>query len=324
VPTPLADLLGLCLAHLPSERPVDFGVVLRYLGHVEATTGYGFAGDRGPARGPKAPAEQPGNWEERRPPAAVPSSRAASRTNSLTARRSSRTRDRGRIPPWLVGVLVTGGVLTLLGIVLLAVVLSRSSRPNTSVGSLPPSVQANHPSGWEPHPAKPLPAELKPMENDPEDVRVYLSDLEEFAVRPTPMLWHFGKHGHMGSPFQDMRVSFNGWVSEKGLSTHPTDKYAGAKYRIDPAEVFETWVGISDSSGEEGSRAPIIFKVLGDGKELWTSEPVSKIGRFPECRVSVRGVKVLELRACPPEGSVAVPHGGHAVWLDPYVTRPKP
>src|SRR5262249_30384556 len=78
IPTPLADLLGLCLAHLPSERPVDFGVVLRYLGHVEATTGYGFAGDRGPARGPKAPAEQSGNWEERRPPAA-PNSRAASR-----------------------------------------------------------------------------------------------------------------------------------------------------------------------------------------------------------------------------------------------------
>jgi serine/threonine protein kinase len=320
VPAQLADLLGLCLAEKPAERPVDFGVVLRCLGHVEGTVGYGLAGDRAAPRGPKTPAEPPGAWEERRPPKAAPSRTPAFVADRPAPRRSHRS----GIPPWFPGVLAAGGLLTVLGIVLLAVLLTRPSRTNPVAGGPPPpGAPPGNDTGWGPHPARPLPPELKPKENDPEDARVYLSDLEEFGVRPTPMLWRFGKKGHMGSPFQDLRVSFNGWVSEKGLSTHPTDKYGGVKYRIDPAETFETWVGISDSSGE-GSRAPIVFKVLGDDKELWKSEPVSQMGRFQECRVSVRGVKVLELRACPPEGSVNAPHGGHAVWLDPYVTRPKP
>jgi serine/threonine protein kinase len=323
VPVPLADLLGLCLAEAPSERPVDFGVVLRCLEHVEATVGYGFAADRASPRGQKAPAEPPGDWEERRPPKTAPAPRPTPRPRTLVARPAYRQRERGGIPPWLLGVLVTGALLTLLGIVLLAVLLTRTSRPNPSLPNFPGGGPPIPGQAWEPHPPRPLPPELKPKENDPEDVRVYLSDMEEFGVRPAPMMWRFGKHGHMGSPFQDLRVSFNGWVSEKGLSTHPTEKCAGVKYRIEPAEVFQTWVGISDSSGE-GSRAPIVFKVLGDDKELWKSEPVSRMGEFQECRVSVRGVKVLELLACPPEGSTSAPHGGHAVWLDPYVTRPKP
>jgi hypothetical protein len=110
--------------------------------------------------------------------------------------------------------------------------------------------------------------------------------------------------------------------SKKGLVTHPTEKYGGAKYRIEPAETFETFVGINDDS--PGSFGALVFEVRGDDKVLWASRPVRRQSRFQECRVSVRGVKVLELRVYPPTGSILPPHGGHAVWFDPYVTRPKP
>jgi hypothetical protein len=125
----------------------------------------------------------------------------------------------------------------------------------------------------------------------------------------------------MGTPWHDTRIKANGWVSEKGLSTHPTQEYGGVRYRIAPAEWFEMWVGVADSSN--GSAGAIVFEVYGDGKPLWKSAPVKRPGEFQECRVSVKGVNVLELRAVPPPGGILAPDGGHAVWLDPYVTRPQ-
>ncbi len=333
IPEALANLLGLCLAEDPAERPVDFGVVLRYLQHVDRSVGYDLAGDRR-ARGKDAPpAEPPGRREERRPQRPSGSS---SRLQALaTDRPARRPQPRGRIPLWVVGVAVGGGLLFSLGIILLLVLLGRTGRPgappNRPVDPAPaasPGEEAKRPAGppgggdpvsSKPQPTTKPPPAFKPKGGDPEDTRVYLSDLAEFDVQPSPRGWKFGKNGHLGSPFGDQRITADGWVSEKGLCTHPTTTYGGAKYRIAPAETFQTWVGIDDSAIRSSD---LVFKVYGDDKLLWESRPVSKNKSLQECRISVRGVKVLDLRVYPPEGTIIAPHGGHAVWLDPYVTRP--
>jgi hypothetical protein len=333
VPSQLSDLLGLCLAEPPAERPADFGVVLRYLEHAEDSVNYGLTSvEAAPSETP-APASR-GDWKEQRQPATRPAPATDPRTRRASAKRStSRSSAHTGAPPWLPAVLVVGGVVLLVGTILLAVWLSLPSQQDRGAAHARPltltdpnwqsvAAPANGSPQWGPLPAAPLPPDLEPKGHDPENVRVYLSDLKELAVCPSPPAWTFGKHGWMGSPTKD-RVSYKGWVSYKGLSTHPTAQCGGVKYLIEPAEVFETWVGINDSAGEGGSAGDIVFVVLGDDKELWRSQPVRKMGSFQECRVLVHGVKVLDLRAYPPEGSFMAPHGGGAVWLDPYITRPK-
>jgi hypothetical protein len=204
-------------------------------------------------------------------------------------------------------------------LVLLVVLLSRPGRP---AGANGPGLFSPAGNDGKPDPDFTPVADLKPSGEDPEDRRVYLSDLPEFDVRPAPPVWKFGKNGSLGAPSPDARVSAMGRLSKKGLSTHPTTQHSGAKYRVEPADTFEAFVGINDDSA--GSSGPLIFEVRGDDKVLWTSKPVRKPKQFQECRVSVRGVKELELRVYPPTGSILPPHGGHAVWFDPYVTRPKP
>jgi hypothetical protein len=214
-----------------------------------------------------------------------------------------------------------GALLVVIGVVTLAVMLSRHpSAGPAAVARAGPPPGSTDPATWKPHPATKPPPELRPSGDDPESSRVYLSDLEEISVRPAPILWTFGKWGHMGTPWKDTRIKANGWVSEKGLSTHPTEKYSGAKYRIGPAEMFEAWVGLADTSN--GCGADIVFEVYGDDKLLWKSRPAHQPGHYEECRISVKGVNILEIRVNPPPGLILPPDGAHAVWLDPYVTRP--
>lgn len=59
------------------------------------------------------------------------------------------------------------------------------------------------------------------------------------------------------------------------------------------------------------------FLVLGDGKTLWTSQPVKTSGSLQSCTVSVDGVEVLELRAHWPGRA----EGAYAVWVEPQVAR---
>jgi hypothetical protein len=62
---------------------------------------------------------------------------------------------------------------------------------------------------------------------------------------------------------------------------------------------------------------PIRFVVLGDGQLLWGSDPISERHKLQPFKLDVSNVKVLELRAYVPSGSIT---GAHAAWVDPYVT----
>jgi len=84
------------------------------------------------------------------------------------------------------------------------------------------------------------------------------------------------------------------------------------------------WVGLRVTVGvplsvENGAKisSPLTFEILGDGKSLWTSEPVSKFDMFQTCEVNVEKVKILTLRVGCPE------HNGwaQAVWFRPTLVE---
>lgn len=61
--------------------------------------------------------------------------------------------------------------------------------------------------------------------------------------------------------------------------------------------------------------SPIAFQVMGDRRVLWSSNNMQAIHKTEDCKVAIRGVRVLELRVfCPGSHDAA-----HAVWLDPYI-----
>jgi hypothetical protein len=63
---------------------------------------------------------------------------------------------------------------------------------------------------------------------------------------------------------------------------------------------------------------------------LWTAAPMRETGQVQECRISVKNVRVLELRVyCPDKPAERVRnrpahHAAHAVWLDPYLMLAAP
>jgi hypothetical protein len=144
---------------------------------------------------------------------------------------------------------------------------------------------------------------------------VYLSDLDE-----TEWSGHadFGKNGAS----KTAPVAVNGIRFQKGLWTHPLDRgSASVKYRLADlgATAFVTGVAINDTA-HPTIATPLTFQVLGDGQTLWTSAPTRDKGQMQECQISVKGVRVLELRVnCPGWYDSA-----HAVWLDPYLLLSSP
>jgi hypothetical protein len=159
-----------------------------------------------------------------------------------------------------------------------------------------------------------LPGPGKPRTLFAAGPRVYLSDLEETAVRAGP--WPFSNNGVIGPDRHPIKV--NGVPSPKGLGLHPPDSPgdAAVSYRLGrQAAVFKAAVALNDTCAFTFSQA--VFEVSGDGKRLWQSAPVGKDTPAQECRVDVSGVDVLELRVA----SQGSHFGLHAVWVEPRLLQ---
>jgi len=163
----------------------------------------------------------------------------------------------------------------------------------------------------------PFPPPAPPFAVDPalagRDRSVYLADMTEFDVQMGP--WQFGK-GELGDG-KRTPIRVRGKPYEKGLGVHPWDLkttrvcYApGGK-----AKTLSGGAGLNDYEFE--AHGPVVFAVLGDGRELWRSAPLNRAGGPVRCAVDVRGVKGLELRAASQGGHF----GAHAVWLDPVLEK---
>ena len=143
----------------------------------------------------------------------------------------------------------------------------------------------------------------------------YLADLPEFDVKAGP--WPFTKKG-TGKDGK-IPIAIAGVASPKGLGMAPPNRsYAAVKYRLDgKAILFKVRVALNDSV--DRSLAPAVFEVLGDGKSLWKSNPISQSKKPQECMVNVVGVEVLELRVHAQGSHFNV----HAVWAEPRLLPEK-
>jgi hypothetical protein len=84
--------------------------------------------------------------------------------------------------------------------------------------------------------------------------------------------------------------------------------------------LFKTMAAILNSAnGGGGSASPLTltFKVIGDGKLLWQSQPLKKGGQVEACEVSVSGLSELVLQVdCPGSADFA-----HAIWIEPSLYK---
>ena len=164
---------------------------------------------------------------------------------------------------------------------------------------------------------KALPTFEPPFDVDPllekPDRPVYLADMKEFAVRMGP--WQFGK-GELGNGAKTP-IKVKGVAAEKGLSVHPSDRAATrVAYALGgKATALAGKVGLSDP--DPVAWDPVVFVVVGDGKELWRSGPIKGDTGPQSFRADVTGVKVLELRAV----ATGSHYGAHAAWVDPVIEK---
>uniref|UniRef100_K3X787 B30.2/SPRY domain-containing protein n=1 Tax=Globisporangium ultimum (strain ATCC 200006 / CBS 805.95 / DAOM BR144) TaxID=431595 RepID=K3X787_GLOUD len=160
---------------------------------------------------------------------------------------------------------------------------------------------------------------------------VYLSNIKEYHY--SIGYGTFGKGNQLGyASDSDARnlpagtatpstsVHINGEPRQRCLSTHPPSR--GEAFVIyDLSDAYNRVVGavgINDDVQNEilqQRSVSVVFSIVGDGKELWHSEPVSGVRQVEKFDLSVRNVHMLELKViC--SGSN---HCAHAIWIDPCV-----
>lgn len=125
-----------------------------------------------------------------------------------------------------------------------------------------------------------------------------------------------GELGWQDKPGDDKRIMVKRTHIKKGLSTHSVSNgYSFVRYDLDKKyKVFWSGCAIADIA-VRGSDSPLVFVVVGDGKTIWKSQPVQKIGDVKNCKVNIIGVKTIELRVyCNGTDGWAC-----SVWIDPQV-----
>ncbi len=109
-------------------------------------------------------------------------------------------------------------------------------------------------------------------------------------------------------------VAVNETKLDYGFQTHPSSgRPAQLAFQLDGAfELLQGAIGVNDKSA--GPASDLVFKIVGDGKELWQSKPTRRKGVVQAFRVDVRNVQKLELFVhCTDDGNCA------AVWVEPML-----
>ncbi len=149
---------------------------------------------------------------------------------------------------------------------------------------------------------------------------IYLSDLAEIEAQVSR--GKLGKAGSLG--FEDRRIMVKSLPSPKGLSAYPSRDTPGrVSYQLDRQyHVFKAMVATNDRGPRDpAADGAVVFRVLGDGQELWRSRPLQECGVSELCTVRVSGVERLELVV---ECFTKKPLRLYPVWVEPYLLKDLP
>lgn len=154
------------------------------------------------------------------------------------------------------------------------------------------------------------PTDPPPAPTPPTGQEQYLRDLPSSNVKALADQAH-----PIDRSFAVAQVDF-----QHGVFLHPPTvrSSAQASYALDGGYArLSGAVGVADHKFRR-SMSPLTFKILADGKELWSSQTqLQKCGQWEAFDVDVAGVKELTLLVdCP-----RLHTGAHGVWLDPKLTR---
>jgi serine/threonine protein kinase len=316
VPESLADLLSRCLGEKPTERPVNFDVILRCLDRLslDEMGGNGRADENDGV----AVAIPVGPQPVRAVPVAAVPVRANRFHDDGDDYRPTKQGMNGPMKMLVAGValwiwgLAALGLLMAVGLVIFLMSMGgkgKSTDPNNANNT----TTANSGSGST--------FVTGFSKTDPDDRKTYLTNLPSSVTTNFPGGWKFGTSGSVGD-MSNTRIRWNGKTSPRGLGMHaPPTGAVSAFYALQPStyDEFVSLVGVDD-----GSNFPltgeVVFQAIDDGgKVLWASDGIKAKNQFQECRVSVRNVRKLELRVNAPSSGSYV--GANAVWIEPHFVR---
>ena len=145
---------------------------------------------------------------------------------------------------------------------------------------------------------------------------VFLDDLPEVEAKVGYSV--LGKHGKYDDLAEKGKpIIWRGASVPHALWMHPqAGGVSFVRYQIDGRfATLAADVGIHEGSTAD-ARSPVVFRILGDGRELWKSAPMQKMGESAAVSVDINGVRELRF-----ETSCGDKNGNcHATWFLPRLT----
>jgi hypothetical protein len=145
--------------------------------------------------------------------------------------------------------------------------------------------------------------------------RTYLVSLKHFDVRASNG-W-FTNNGTQPDK-KDAKYTVKGEPAAHSIYLHPPSKGTGqVRYPLGGKwTVFRATVGVPKiEDNAQDPQSALTFEVVGDGKSLWKSEPVTKLDTFQTCVVRVERVKTLTLLV----HAAADAEWCRAIWFEPIL-----
>jgi hypothetical protein len=117
-----------------------------------------------------------------------------------------------------------------------------------------------------------------------------------------------------------IKIKLNGELVPHSIFLHPPKKgFSQVSYPLGGKWTgFRSTIGVPKAEGnDDDPQSPLAFEVIGDGKSLWKSEPVTKRDAFQKCEINVEKLKTLTLRVHCENSQIYA----WAFWFEPILAE---